>query len=175
VTGGHQPVPIQIHIPLLVMPLQYRKGDAIIAVTNEATQQQTTMLIIHNCNNAGIWTQGFSASISQTWYLPKDVYKRTIHYELGTTQFVTVTTNIVVANMISQNGVNSFGYHKQRIDYDALRKCLKEVYTYAVSNDVASVHMSRIGTRSGCGNWGIIESIIKDELCGIDTFVYDLY
>jgi len=162
------------------MPITYRIGNAVLSAVKQAEVQRENhannkVLIIHNCNNAGIWTQGFSRSISARWYLPKDVYNRTITYQLGTTQFVSVEPNIVVANMISQNGVNSFGYHKQRIDYDALRNCLKQVYTYAVTNDVTSIHLSRIGTRSGCGNWLTIESILIDELGDMDTFVYDLY
>ncbi|KAL6056835.1 Appr-1-p processing protein [Balamuthia mandrillaris] len=58
------------------------------------------------------------------------------------------------------------------VKYDALGQCLDKVRAKAVEEE-ASVHMPRIGTGLGGGDWSIIEPLIKTHLRGLQVFVYD--
>ena len=62
-----------------------------------------------------------------------------------------------------------------RIRYSALASCLSELKTWAVELG-ASVHMPRIGTGYGGGDWTVIQELIHDELVrkGIEVIIYQV-
>ena len=95
-------------------------------------------------------------------------------FALGEVQFVSVTTDTIVANLIGQHGLST----RQRtppVRYDAIRLGLRRVATLASENS-ASIHMPRIGCGLAGGRWEEIEPIINEEVCarGIPVIVYDL-
>ena len=143
------------------MPIVYIKGDLF---DSELFYKSNNVLIIHICNNIGKWGLGFVLEISKRRKEPEIMYKSLKKYELGSTQFVKLeNTNITIANMIAQNGVNSRYYKICRVDYFELEQCLKKVNIYALENN-CSILMPKIGSGLACGNWNIIENIIKTTL-----------
>ena len=61
------------------------------------------------------------------------------------------------------------------VRYEAIRAALARVAGFA-NKHAASVHMPRIGAGLAGGDWGVIEGIIVEELCGraVRVTVYDL-
>lgn len=156
-------------------------------VTGDATQPQGPGLkiIAHICNNAGGWGAGFVLALSKRWAQPEASYRRwytTKHgFSLGKTQLVQVDQDIIVANMIAQEGFGGDG--KPPIRYGALHDCLLELVSRIKNNNLsgmslkdASVHMPRIGCGLAGGNWNDIRTIINVTLIesGIPVTVYDL-
>jgi O-acetyl-ADP-ribose deacetylase (regulator of RNase III) len=155
------------------MTISYRHGDA----TTPGEAGPT--VIVHVCNDVGKWGKGFVLAISKRWSEPERVY-RTAFAELpfpklGDVQFVPVTDNITVANLIGQHGVRNL--HKKSpppIRYLAIREGLQKVATFALKHG-ASVAMPRIGCGLAGGNWTEIDPIIGETLgaLGIPVSVYD--
>jgi len=114
-------------------------------------------------------------ALSKKWLEPEAKYRQLQDYKLGTTQFVKVDDNIIVANMIAQEGT---GYKNgPPIRYDALRQALALVNNCAekIKNlgHTVSIHMPKIGSGLAGGKWPIIEQIIMEEL-NSDVYVYIL-
>lgn len=106
-------------------PIKFVKGDATNPLDNK------TKIIVHICNDEGGWGKGFVVAISNRWQEPEFEYRHwykskeakqtdTVRYErlesvdkyanekkfeLGNVQFVKVTSEIWVANMIAQHGI----------------------------------------------------------------------
>lgn len=76
--------------------------------------------------------------------------------------------------MIAQDGINTrYTPFQKRIDYNALRLCLKKLRKHIGERDI-SIHMPKIGTGLGGGNWDIIKKIISDELYDLQIYVYTI-
>lgn len=152
--------------------IQYVTGDATKPIGDGPK------IIAHICNDLGKWGKGFVLALSKRWTKPEREYRALIAREqvakrrvLGTVQFVSAERDIVIANMIAQRGVA----HDARrvVDYVALSECLHLVSGYAIEIG-ASVHMPRIGTGLGGGDWAHVEEIIVEKLGDVSAFVYDL-
>ena len=149
--------------------------------------------ILHICNNVGGWGKGFVNAISKRWPEPKSSYKAWykngfytdrdsayVKFQLGENQYVDVTDNITVVNMIAQEGiypkVDENGKITQPIRYDALKLCLNSFVDHVKSEKGFTANMPLIGSGLAGGDWNIIEKIINSTLIenGIDTFVYVL-
>lgn len=152
------------------MTIHYVVGDATSLNNNDKK------LLVHICNNIGRWGMGFVTALSKKWPQPEKEYKKMKSYVLGHVQFVNVDNNIVVGNMIAQNGINNrFSPKICRVDYDALRSCLTTVNTYALTNSINSIHMPKIGTGLAMGDWNTIVKIIEETVdIKIDVYVYTL-
>jgi O-acetyl-ADP-ribose deacetylase (regulator of RNase III) len=154
------------------MPIQYLKGDA--TEPQHIISNNEEKLIIHVCNNLGLWGAGFVLALNKKWTEPKKVYLNLKAYTVGTVQYVPVTENITVVNMIAQRGVNSkFAEFKQRVDYEVLRNCLKEIATLYQDRPI-TIHAPRFGAGLAGGKWIDIEKIINEELSTFKVFIYDL-
>lgn len=162
--------------------MRYVIGDATLP------RSDGPKMIVHVCNTAGGWGAGFVLSLSRRWRDPERVYRhnKSSGLELGTVQFVSVESDIVVANMIAQTGYGSTklkhktdeGYeedHLPPIRYWALERCLEQV-AHACLGGGFSVHMPRIGCSLAGGSWSKVSEIINRTLekSGIDVTVYDL-
>ena len=147
----------------------YLKGDA----TNPK-EGNYMKIICHINNNVGKWGKGFVLGVSKKWPIAKKQYISLDNYELGDVQLINVSDDIIIANMIAQDGINKKGSAPiKRVDYDALDKCLSIVAQYA-KNFNCSIHMPRIGTGLGGGEWTDIEDIIIRRMLSLDIYVYDL-
>lgn len=143
-------------------------------VIGDATNPQGNgiKLIPHICNNIGAWGKGFVMALSNKWSEPENIYRSYSEYHLTNVHYVKVEDDIVVVNMIAQDGIGKRPNGKPPISYGALRVCLNEVFSIAKKIN-ATIHMPRIGTGLAGGDWKIIENIIKETIT-VDVFVYDL-
>lgn len=156
------------------MNISYLIGDAT------APETPGKKVIVHICNDVGGWGRGFVVAISRRWPEPEKSY-RAWHrgddsqpFTLGEVQFVPVSSDITVANLIGQHDLST----RQKmppIRYDAVRAGLRTVATLAIEQS-ATIHMPRIGCGLAGGRWEEIEPIILEELCArcVPVFVYDL-
>lgn len=161
--------------------LTYVKGDA--------TQPAGTdpKLLIHCCNDIGLWGAGFVMAISRRWPQPEDRYNEWYikgggaDLPLGWVQPVKVLENLWVVNMIGQQGVGIRGKKEPPIRYDAVRTCLTKVAKIALDPKyrgpfkACSIHAPRFGAGLAGGDWNVIEQSIKEELVekGLSVTIYD--
>ena len=132
-------------------------------------------ILAHVANTSGGWGRGFVLAISRRWPEPERQY-RAWHkskdlFVLGAVQFVRVSNDIVVANMLAQCGYATST--KPAIRYDALKECLERVAEEATGSK-ATVHMPRIGCGLAGGKWEGVEPIIATTMKDVEVTVYDL-
>ena len=144
-------------------------------------QRDPPWIIAHIVNTRGGWGKGFVLAVSKRWEEPESYYRNWYRigdemdgtpFELGYTQLIPVGPGQWVSNMLAQQGYRS-RTNPVPVDYLALRQCL--AYLAADAKRLgAAVHMPRIGSGNGGGSWVTIERLIKEELQGIEVFVYGL-
>jgi O-acetyl-ADP-ribose deacetylase (regulator of RNase III) len=149
--------------------ITYLKGDATDPKTNGAK------IIAHINNDMGGWGKGFVLALSKKWKDPeieyRNWYRTKINFAQGNVGYVKVRGDILVANMIAQQGYGD--KNDPPIRYEALRKCLYDVCKIAKENE-ASVHMPRIGCGLAGGKWEIIEPMIEEVFANdVDVYIYD--
>ncbi|MGC3961057.1 MAG: macro domain-containing protein [Verrucomicrobiota bacterium] len=156
------------------MSIKYVIGDATQPVGSGPK------IIVHVCNDIGGWGRGFVVALSKRWPEPEQRYRawhqgeEAVPFTLGEVQFVQVTDDIWVANLIGQRDVRTVGGIPP-VRYEAIRKGLRRV-TEEAERLEASVHMPRIGCGLAGGNWEEVGKIVEDELVNRDVSVtvYDL-
>ena len=153
--------------------INYVKGDATRPIGEGAK------ILVHVCNDIGVWGKGFVVAISQRWKAPEAAY-RSWHrvkdgFELGQVQFVKVEQDLWVANLIGQTGIRSSKTSLPPIRYPAIASGLEMVAKEAQKCN-ATVHMPRIGCGLAGGVWTQIEPLIQEKLVeqGLTVTVYDL-
>lgn len=142
-------------------------------IYGDATEPQAegTKIIAHVCNNKGVWGAGFVLAVSNKWPRVKEMYQTWMKNMIdlgGKTQFALADSDIIVANMVAQDGVGGGG---RLVNYNWLADCLESVAFRAKQHN-HSVHMPMIGAGLGGGNWNIIEAIIRETLKDVDTTIY---
>lgn len=149
-------------------------------LVGDATEPQGTgkKIIPHIVNDIGAWGSGFVVAVSQKWPEPEACYRAwhqgldSTYFNLGETQFVSVSEDITIANMVAQRSVRRAD-NPRPIRYGALRDCL-----HAVAEEArrigATIHMPRIGTERAGGKWEDVQHLIEAEMPDISVFVYDL-
>lgn len=156
------------------MKINYVEGDAT------APRGEGNKIIAHICNDAGRWGAGFVTSLSERFPSAEKEYRAWAEnapygeLPLGDVQFVDVSEKIWVANMIGQVSKRT-RKNVSPIRYHAVEEALEAVSDRALELD-GSVHMPRIGTGLGGGDWGRIVPILHETLidAGIRTVVYSL-
>jgi len=155
----------------------YNIGDATYPVG------EGKKLLIHIVNTKGGFGAGFVLALSKRWSQPEKAYRawhrNRINYEagdkdftLGNVQYVKVSDEIAVVNMIAQEGYSKPG--KPAIRYKALESCLRKV-AYISNLRNFSVHCPRIGAGLAGGSWSIIEGLISDIFIDEqEVNIYDL-
>lgn len=154
------------------MTVHYLRGDATDPQVDGAA------LIVHVCNDEGKWGKGFVLALNRRWREPERVYRAAFKKSplpaLGDVQFIKVSEERTVANLIGQHGVRSARSKAPApIRYPAVRAGLEKVADFALAHD-AIVAMPRIGCGLAGGTWDVIEKIIEDTLGRIEVQVYDL-
>lgn len=151
----------------------YVKGDATHPLGVEPS------MIVHCCNNLGVWGAGFVLAVSKRWPEPEAEYRAWAkqfagaYMPLGAVQFVEVPERITVANLIGQSGVGTWrGVPPVR--YEAIEAGLRRVAARALEIG-ASVHMPRMGCGLAGGEWSRVSAIVEKTLCarGVQVTVYD--
>ena len=149
------------------MDLKYLLGDAANPIHKPA-------IIAHCCNDIGGWGRGFVLALSKKYPTAEISYRewfKTGTPVLGDVQFVQVTSDICVANMVAQHDVKWNG-NIPPIRYFALNKCFEQVYEKALDEKL-TVSMPRLGAALAGGSWHEIEKIIKVQMT-VDSYVYTL-
>lgn len=155
--------------------IDYVKGDAT------EPQGEGPKFIIHCCNDVGLWGSGFVMALSRRWPQPERYFSMFEALPLGLVQFVKVTDDITVVNMIGQHGVGRRVDGTPPIDYDAIESCLEKVAVsckdpaYRGPYKSVHVHAPRFGAGLAGGDWDRIEEIINHTLIekDIPVTVYD--
>ena len=160
--------------------VKYLIGDATKPISGNTPYH----VIAHCCNNIGAWGRGFVLAVSALSPLPRVRYiawhKGPQKMELGMVQMVPLpNTNLIVSNMIGQNGIrgkrNPNGSITPPINYDALTTCLRKTAAWAKRRN-ADIHAPRIGCGLAGGDWKIVETILEEISSDfdIDIYIYDL-
>lgn len=156
----------------MLTEINYLKGDATDPIG------ESNKIIVHICNDIGGWGKGFVMAISKRWKEPEKQYRAwyasNTNFHLGEVQFVAVSENTWVANLIGQHKINKDERGNAPIRYDAIETGLYKVAEFVKQNN-ATVHMPRIGCGLAGGTWDKIEPIILKTLSEkqISVFVYD--
>ena len=133
-------------------------------------------IIAHCTNNLFVMGSGVAFSIKKKWVKVYAQYKdwRKQNPQLGDVQFVKVTPDIAVANILGQDGIGmKDGIAPVR--YDAMEKGFKKVAEVAKKFN-ASVHLPyKIASDRAGGEWSIIEEMIKKTLCeqDVEVIIYE--
>jgi O-acetyl-ADP-ribose deacetylase (regulator of RNase III) len=151
--------------------IEYVSGDATLP------QGPGPRIIAHGVNNRGAWGAGFVIPLGKRYPEAERAYHSLFFPNqhrplLGTVQLIgdVEAPGIFVANMFTQDLGGP-----QPVSLGAVRQCLYKVRKSALAIG-ASVHMPRICCGLGGREWGEIEPLIEEELCGHEvlTYVYDL-
>ena len=173
----------------------YVRGDATDPVGSGKK------IICHVCNDIGAWGSGFVLALSRKWKAPEQEYRNWAHlremvecksgwifgppeepcrklheanpFALGSVQFVPVSDDITVANMVAQHGVGKDEDGKPPIRYHAMKDCLATVAKRALAEG-ASVHGPKFGADRAGGDWSVIAGTVQQELSakGVPVTVY---
>lgn len=165
----------------------------ITTVRGDATEPQgidDSKVIVHCCNDQGLWGSGFVLALTAKWLEPELWYRRWhggaykingkgVKFELGGVQFVPLPcspgySSLVVANLIGQHRTraiqNTDGTSEPPIRYPAIREGLQAIREYCQENQ-ASVHCPQFGSDRAGGDWTMIEQLIQEELADHDIAV----
>lgn len=146
---------------------------------------QGGVFLAHVCNDVGKWGAGFTRAVEHRWPGSGARWKRVVEgwgdRQLGQIHFDPTNADrdaVVLANMVAQHDV---GTAQIRLDYPALRKCLRMLAVVASADfdrggGMVPVHMPRIGCGLAGGRWELVEPIIQETLvrAGVEVVVYDL-
>lgn len=182
---GVPPYPYNIYPRVLGFIKTKKKKDLekieIKYLIGDATEPRgdDQKIIAHIANDKSItWGRGFGLAISKKWPIIRKDFRKFIEYsknglELGISHLIRVSEDLSIFTMVAQHGYGPS--NKPRIRYQALFTCLLSLLD-ASRRLSAKVHMPRIGTGYGGGNWNIISELIKETLVehGIEVTIYDL-
>lgn len=154
------------------------KGDAC---EPQRIDPKETVVIPHCCNDEGKWGAGFVLALSKKWTEPERIYRHFCERNsrlpiLGRTNIIICETDVIVANMIAQDGTVGKDNPKP-IKYKALVNCMADVAAFIQHYDKPPVriHCCKFGSDLAGGTWNFIVELI-DELWlsqGIDVIVYE--
>lgn len=134
---------------------------------------EENIIVVHGCNAQGVMGSGVARYVRDNF--PKAYYdyvrKHDEHgLKLGSVIFSEVLPKRIIANAITQEFFGNNG--KRYVDYDAVRKCFKSVYTFALEHGISQIAFPKIGAGLGGGDWEIIEQIIKEELKDLEMTLF---
>ena len=153
--------------------------------TIDAKHLGSSIIIPHVCNNLDLFGAGFANAIANEYPQVKNNYhmlgKKFLQEHPGYVQFIDVeyekqyNRRLVIANMISQNGIKSFK-NPRPLNYAYLVKSMVEVKKFIVTNfnkdNPAEIHCPKFGTGLAGGNWFFISELINDIWKDIKVVVY---
>lgn len=145
------------------------------------------VVIPHVVNTLGIMGSGVAAGIAKKWpkanyeYIdwygsdrydvidahdengcPYQIAWKDHKFELGEVQFVSVSDDEIIANMVGQKGIgpNKFGMPPIRLD--SLKECIFRLRKFVVENDVKSIASPKFGSLRAGSSWEVIWPMVED-------------
>lgn len=138
--------------------------------------------IAHCCNNLGGWGAGVVLAISRRWGMPELMYTKwaqerpeELREGLGKIQVIPVEKDVMVVNIIGQEGVGHDKNGNPPIRYEAIREGLEKTQDTISGYEKKhpSLHLPRMGAGLAGGDWDKIEEIIRDTI-KVPVYVYTL-
>ena len=157
--------------------IQYIRGDA----TNP--QKPGTCLIVHICNDLGLWGAGFVLAVDRRWGpTPKRIYQQAKQecgpapLPGGSMHAIRVSPTVWVVNIVGQHGVRRDESGGPCIRYPWVEQALtRHVRPLALDLPApVSLHMPRIGCGLAGGTWDLMGPLVERTLGDLDVTVYDL-
>jgi O-acetyl-ADP-ribose deacetylase (regulator of RNase III) len=152
-------------------------------VLGDATQPHghDLKVITHVVNDVNRWGAGFALALSQRWPKLKSAYHAWFLEDplpsLGDVKIVSITTDIIVANILGQHGIRRAG-NDTPIRYDALAKGFSTLSQIVQNLHPASgtIHAPRLGCGLAGGRWAEVEPLLQKHFVdvGIPVTIYDL-
>jgi hypothetical protein len=152
------------------MKINYVKGDA----TNPVVEKDHVALIPHVCNINGGWGKGFVLALSKKWKQPEQSYRewfegkksefdgKSIEFCLGGIDPVPVESNVIVVNMLAQQGYKS-KTNLIPVRYWHLVHCMESVLDFAKRNiKNPTIHAPKFASDLGGASWDVVEQLIED-------------
>lgn len=147
--------------------LHYIIGDATDPIKRPA-------IITHVNNDCNGWGRGFVLALRAKYPASEKAYHEwfaTGAPKLGDVQYVQISPDLYVVNMIGQHGVQWQGKIPP-IRYPAIERGLEQINARAKAEGF-SLHMPRLGAVLAGGEWPVIERIILETML-VETYVYTL-
>lgn len=145
--------------------IETRKGDLFRGIP-----QSESILIVHGCNNRGVMGKGFALTLKQKYPQVYQAYrekyeKQNNHLELGDIIPVVINNNLIIVNMITQDGYAKSRYDSRvYVEYSAVEKGFRQLEELCNDRFVSEVHFPLIGCGLANGNWPTVEKIILENL-----------
>jgi O-acetyl-ADP-ribose deacetylase (regulator of RNase III) len=166
-------------VGLLTPRTQVAEAAEITEVYGDATRPRGTgmRMIVHLVNDrTPNWGGMFARALKEVYPAAQHDFREWVNEDrrrlhLGSVRFREVVTDLAIATMIAQHGYGRADGPLVR--YATLRDCLLEVAEAAKELN-ATVHMPRIGSGGGGGDWRIIRELIREVLVesGVSVTVY---
>lgn len=145
--------------------INYIEGDLFANL-----DKSKKICIPHVCNCLGKMGSGFVVPLAQNFPKAKEEYLKLENWKLGTTQFVNVSENITVANMIAQ----TLGGERP-LFYNHLVQCMEIVVDFTKQSN-SEIISPMFGSQLAKGNWLFIQELINDCWLkqGLDVTIFYL-
>lgn len=121
----------------------------------------TKGIIAHQCNCKGVMGSGLALQVRNKYPFVYMQYRETYlagALTLGTTQFIQVSQDLYVANLLAQEG---YGRDKQYTDTKALTQCLKDLHQRSIEWKLDVYIPYGIGCGLGGGKWNVVSELIE--------------
>lgn len=144
--------------------------NSINYIQGDATTPISSGVLLHVCNDIGLWGAGFVVALSKKY--PETELKylecyRKGYLKLGVCIPQVLSPELTVIHMIAQHGVRSKA-NPHPLYYSKLRECLKKINVRYKGSDF---HMPKLGAGLAGGDWNKIAPMLESELEG-NIFVY---
>lgn len=168
------------------MILNYIHAD----VFKSKTQNPNALKVIpHVCNSSGGWGRGFVVALSEVWTEPEDYYREwhregktfnsfnsssptEIPFNMGFIQPIIINPNIIVVNMIAQDGYTSKA-RPRAVSYVHLTQCMLRLNKILTGLPNVEIHAPKFGAGLGGGKWEVIEELINEVWHKIPVYIYE--
>ena len=143
--------------------LKYVEGDLFEYVD----KCDTPIIIPHVCNNQGVWGAGFVVPLGKKYPLAKTIYLRNHllgQLDLGSVDFIEVSDNIMVANMIAQTlgGSRPLYYNDLAYCMDTIIGTKDDEFDKDTKGRFQKIVCPMFGSGLAGGDWNFIEKLIED-------------
>lgn len=152
--------------------IKYIEGDMFPDLKN--LKDDEIVFLPHVCNDKKGWGSGFVVPLSKNYPAAKNNYLNSEKIALGHTQFIPVSNNIIVCNMIAQTlgGVRPLYYNHLVV---CMERVAETILTFGVLG-VKRIIAPAFGSNLAGGDWNFISELINDCWIdrGIDVTIYYL-
>ena len=146
---------------------QFETLGSIVKIKGDVLKSDAD-LIVHQVNCKGVMGAGVAKQVRDQFPLVFQCYKELCYLRrkdtstlLGVCQYVTENSK-TICNAFGQDGFNRSGCNT---DYDALRKCFRDIAAKYAEKKIALPYL--IGCGLAGGDWNIVYKMIVEEL--VDT------